>query len=83
MDEFITAAVEETAPARPKSDIERAREAFTYAWRPAGSMSLAESWLRAGEGEEEENPSKLRRLSPPRPPAPPSTAKLLKRKLKR
>lgn len=46
-----------------------APEAFTHAWRPAGSMSLSERWLRAGEGDEP-------RRSPPRPPALPAAFKL-------
>jgi len=35
------------------------------AWRPAGSMSLAESWLSAG------TPFRSRARSAPRPPPPP------------
>lgn len=27
-----------------------AKEAFRYAWRPAGSRSLKSGWARAGEG---------------------------------
>lgn len=45
------------------------REAFVSAWRPAGSMSLSERWLRAGETEE----APALRRSPPRPPALPSS----------
>lgn len=57
--------------------LEPAREAFTLAWRPAGSRSLGERWLRAGEREG------VQRASPPRPPAPPPGLKLKVRKLKR
>lgn len=52
-----------------KADLEPALEAFSMAWRPAGSMSLSERWLKAGESDEP-------RRSPPRPPAPPPSLKL-------
>lgn len=60
-----------------KSDLDAAREAFAHAWRPAGSMSLAERWLRAGETDEP------RRALPPRPPAPPAALKLKLRRIKK
>lgn len=59
-----------------KADLEPAIEAFTLSWRPAGSMSLSERWLRAGDGEEEQ------RSLAPRPPPPPAALKLKTRKLK-
>ncbi|MBX5482804.1 MAG: hypothetical protein IRZ16_13335 [Myxococcaceae bacterium] len=58
-----------------RADLEPALEAFSFAWRPAGSMSLAERWLRAGESTQDR--------SPPRPPAPPSELKLKRRRIKR
>ncbi len=51
-----------------RSDLGALREAMQFAWRPAGSMSLGDRWLRAGEPEES-NP--MRPLAPPKPPAMP------------
>ena len=56
-----------------RGDLDGLREAMQFAWRPAGSMSLGDRWLRAGEAEES-NP--MRPLAPPRPPAlPPGLAR--------
>jgi hypothetical protein len=60
-----------------QADVDPALEAFTFAWRPAGSMSLDERWLRAGEDEG------ARHHSPPRLPAPLPGPKLNARKLER
>lgn len=59
-----------------KAELDPALEAFTMSWRPAGSMSLAERWLRAGETEDAPRRA-------PRPPAPPKDAKLRMRRLKK
>ena len=59
-----------------KAELPPALEALTFAWRPAGSMSLAERWLRAGESDAPV------RAAPPRPPAPPKNLRLRPRRLK-
>lgn len=66
-----------TSPLRrdKKASLEPALEAFSLAWRPAGSMSLSERWLRAGEAE-------TPKRTPPRPPAPPAAVVLKRRRIK-
>ncbi len=63
-----------------RGDMNGLREAMHFAWRPAGSMSLGDRWLRAGTPEEEQsNPH--RPLAPPKPPALP--AGLTRRRIRR
>jgi hypothetical protein len=69
-----------TPPPDPRGDLDALREAMQFAWRPAGSRSLGERWLRAGE-EEQSNP--MRPLEPPRPPALPKGLGRRARRLKR
>ena len=38
-----------TVPAPDVRHLQGKKEAMLHAWRPAGSSSLAERWLRAGE----------------------------------
>ncbi len=51
-----------------RGDLDGLREAMHFAWRPAGSMSLGDRWLRAGNPEEETS-HPHRPLAPPKPPA--------------
>lgn len=61
-----------------RADMEPALEAFSLAWRPAGSRSLAERWLKAGEDD-----AGAPRALAPRPPAPPGELKLKRRRIKK
>ena len=59
-----------------RADMEPALEAFSLAWRPAGSMSLSDRWLKAGEDD-------AGAPRAPRPPAPPPDLKLKRRRIKK
>lgn len=51
-----------TVPAPDVRHLQGKKEAMLHAWRPAGSSSLAERWLRAGEEEQQPRTKKDRDL---------------------
>lgn len=51
-----------TVPAHDLRHLAGKKEAMLHAWRPAGSASLAERWLSAGEQPKQKVPRKERDL---------------------